>query len=57
MQIKAKNEGDPPHGYIKRFGGWAGNKLKLSQYNPAKDIVFDRAQVVSVHPVVFVERG
>lgn len=57
VQIRAPNEGEPPHGYIKKFGGWAGSKLRLSQYNPPKDLVFERDQVVSVHPVVFVERG
>jgi phage repressor protein C with HTH and peptisase S24 domain len=57
VQIRAKNEGDPPHGFIKKFDGWAGNKLRLSQFNPPKAITFDRDEVVSVHPVVFVERG
>jgi phage repressor protein C with HTH and peptisase S24 domain len=53
----AVNEDGPPHGYVKRFVGWSGSKLKLRQLNPDKEISFDRAKVVSVHSIVGVLRG
>lgn len=52
VQIRPREEGMPPHGFIKEMVGWSGNKLVLHQYNPEKRIEFDRANVVSVHPIV-----
>lgn len=52
VQVRAKDESMPPHGFIKEMVGWQGNKLVLHQYNPDKRIEFDRDDVVSVHPIV-----
>lgn len=52
VQIKALEDGVPPHGFIKEFVGWTGNKLILKQHNPEKRIEFDREKVVSVHPII-----
>lgn len=47
-------EGDdsPPWGYVKELKGWAGNRLILTQHNPAIDIEFDRQEVITIHPIV-----
>lgn len=46
------DDGSPPFGYVKRFVGWTANKLVLHQFNPDSAVEFDRAEVVSVHPIV-----
>ncbi|MBB4192748.1 S24 family peptidase [Rhizobium aethiopicum] len=52
VQIKPGEEGAAPHGFIKEFVGWTGNKLVLQQHNPQKRIEFDRGKVISVHPII-----
>ncbi|MBX4941127.1 LexA family transcriptional regulator [Rhizobium binae] len=52
VQIKPREEGAAPHGFVKEFVGWTGNKLVLHQHNPVKRIEFDRATVISVHPII-----
>jgi len=52
VQIHPDEEGVAPYGFIKEFVGWAGSSLTLRQYNPESQIKFDRADVVSVHPIV-----
>lgn len=52
VQIKPRDEGMPPRGYIKEFVGWTANKLVLRQHNPAESVEFERQLVVSVHPIV-----
>ncbi|MDO3431142.1 S24 family peptidase [Rhizobium sp. CBN3] len=52
VQIKPGEEGAAPHGFIKEFVGWTGNKLVLHQHNPQKRIEFDRGKVISVHPII-----
>lgn len=51
VQIKSQIDGDPPFGFVKRFVRM-GNELVVEQYNPAKQISFDRDDVVSVHRVM-----
>jgi phage repressor protein C with HTH and peptisase S24 domain len=46
------NEHDPPWGYVKQFVRRNTNELVLCQYNPAKELVFPNAAVVSVHVIV-----
>lgn len=48
-QIKNPNEGNPPLAYIKRFIRHNDAELILEQYNPAKELRFPHADVVSVH--------
>lgn len=48
----ALDEHEPPAGYIKRFVSMSGDTLRLRQFNPAKDMHFPRARVVSVHKIV-----
>jgi len=43
---------EPPTGYVKQFVSMTGDKLRLRQFNPAKDMTFDRARVMSVHKIV-----
>jgi phage repressor protein C with HTH and peptisase S24 domain len=43
---------EPPAGYIKQFVSVSGDTLRLRQFNPAKDMHFPRARVVSVHKIV-----
>lgn len=52
VQLKPISEDSPPRGFIKRFLGWTPTKLRLQQYNPNKEIEFDKEDVVSVHQIV-----
>lgn len=52
VQLKPTSEDSPPRGFIKRFLGWTPTKLRLQQYNPHKEIEFDKEEVVSVHQIV-----
>lgn len=52
IQIRPKEDGEPPYGYIKEYVGWSGNRLTLRQHNPESQLTFDRDEVVSVHPIV-----
>lgn len=52
VQIRAREEGLPPRGFVKKFSGWRGNRLVLEQYNPAEGLEFSRDDVVSVHLIV-----
>lgn len=52
VQIRAREEGMPPRGFVKKFAGWRGNRLVLEQYNPAEGLEFSRDDVVSVHLIV-----
>lgn len=51
VQVQVDGE-DVPRGYIKRFLRMSDDGLVLQQFNPAKDIRFNKAAVVSVHRVV-----
>lgn len=46
-------EGEAPLGFIKRFVAYTPTRLILSQLNPPREIEFERADVVSVHKIVF----
>lgn len=52
VQIRPRNEGEPPHGFVKQFVAWTDSKLILHQFNPAGDIEFDKNMVVSVHTIM-----
>lgn len=52
VQIHPGEEGMPPEGYVKELVGWTGSKLTLQQFNPPTQLVFDRNEVVSIHPIV-----
>lgn len=57
VQLSRMDEsGDPPYGYVKEFLGWTPTKLRLRQYNPDREIEFERDEVLSVHTVVFADR-
>ncbi len=54
--VQIVNEADPdgaPLGYIKQYITETPSKLVLCQYNPKKELEFDRKTVVSVHRIVF----
>lgn len=39
-------------GYLKRYVGRAGDAVKLYQFNPARELVFDAKDVAAMHSVV-----
>lgn len=52
-QIRNPKDEDCPLAYVKRFVRWnEGTGLTVEQYNPAKELHFAHADVVSVHVVV-----
>lgn len=46
--VETKSRG----GFIKRFEGWQKDCLKLSQHNPARDLLFERSEVLNVMLVI-----
>ena len=48
---------DTPKGYVKRFVRMSESRLVLAQYNPVKELIFPRSQVVSVHRIVMGGQG
>lgn len=51
IQIAA-GEGEPLHGFIKRFLSLDDDKLKVLQLNPRKTLVFPRNKVIAVHRII-----
>ncbi|WP_458760517.1 XRE family transcriptional regulator [Afipia sp. TerB] len=51
VQISA-GDGDPPHGFIKRFVSLDDKTLKLRQLNPKKVLTFPRERVLAIHRIV-----
>lgn len=52
IQLRPREEGMPPRGFIKRFVGWTPGYLSVMQFNPQKEIRYPREDVESVHVVV-----
>jgi phage repressor protein C with HTH and peptisase S24 domain len=52
VQIDPGN-GDPPLGFIKQFITITPTRLVLCQFNPKKEIEFERERVVSIHKIMF----
>lgn len=52
VQIQADHEGDPPSAFIKQFVSQDDKKLRVSQFNPKKNIDFKWKSVVSVHRII-----
>jgi len=50
-------DGDPPEGYIKEFVSWTPTRLVLRQFNPDREIEFEREQVKTVHVIVFSQKA
>jgi len=53
--VQIGKNGVPQRGYVKRFVGWTEKKLRLQQFNPAKELTFDRKDVISIHPIDFIK--
>lgn len=47
-----QRESEPVTGYVKRFDGWRGDTLVLSQFNPPEELLFHRSEVRAVHRIV-----
>jgi phage repressor protein C with HTH and peptisase S24 domain len=45
-------EGEPPHGFVKRFISMDDRQLKVTQLNPKKVLTFARNRVLAVHRIV-----
>lgn len=52
VEMKPKSAGEPGPAYVKRFLARAGNKLKLLQLNPKKEIEIPMEQVLRIHRVL-----
>jgi len=45
-------DGEPPHGFVKRFISMDEKQLKVLQLNPRKVLSFPRARVIAVHRII-----
>jgi phage repressor protein C with HTH and peptisase S24 domain len=52
VQLKPKNEGEPPPALIKRLAKKTGTKIVLEQFNPAKTYDIALKEIVSMHRIV-----
>lgn len=57
VQLRPAEEDAAPFGFIKEYVRRTPTKLVVAQHNPAQEIEFDLADVVSIHPIVFAQRG
>lgn len=48
----ASGEGEPPHGFVKRFVSMDDKHLKVLQLNPRKFMTFPRERVLAVHRII-----
>jgi phage repressor protein C with HTH and peptisase S24 domain len=48
----AMGEGEPPHGFIKRFISMDEKQLKVLQLNPRKVLTWPRNRVLAVHRII-----
>lgn len=56
IQIQPENDGSPPHGFIKRYVSSTSSKIIVQQFNPPKEIGFERQQVLSMHKIIMVQK-
>ena len=52
VQLRPKNDGEPPPALVKRLAKKTGSKLILEQFTPPKPFDVPLAEVVSVHRIV-----
>ncbi|MCK1718887.1 XRE family transcriptional regulator [Bradyrhizobium sp. 141] len=45
-------DGEPPHGFVKRFVSMDDHQLKVRQLNPKKVLTWPRSRVIAVHRVI-----
>ena len=45
-------EGEPPHGFVKRFVSMDDKQLKVQQLNPRRVLTFPRGKVLAVHRII-----
>lgn len=45
-------DGEPPHGFVKRFVSMDDHQLKVRQLNPKKVLTFPRGKVIAVHRII-----
>jgi len=52
VQLYPDNEEESPYGFIKEFVAWTPTRLIVRQFNPPKEIEFERSEVKSVHVII-----
>jgi len=52
IQLNPDHEGDPPEGYVKEYVTQTPSRLIVKQYNPEKEIEFERHDVKSIHVII-----
>lgn len=52
VQLYPDNEEESPYGFIKEFIAWTPTRLIVRQFNPPKEIEFERSEVKSVHVII-----
>lgn len=53
VQLRPTREGLPPRGFVRRFVGWTPGHLIVRQLNPEAVVRYPRADVDTVHPIVY----
>ncbi|QPC43507.1 helix-turn-helix transcriptional regulator [Kaustia mangrovi] len=56
IQLAPDSEDESPFGFVKEFVKYTPTKIILSQFNPPRQIEFERDKVISVHRIVHASR-
>ncbi len=52
IQCKGTKDGDPVRCFLKRLVRRTADKVVCEQFNPAKEVIFDRSEIVAMHRVL-----
>jgi phage repressor protein C with HTH and peptisase S24 domain len=56
-RIRPEADGEAPRALVKRFKRQTADILVLEQFNPHRELVFPRAEVESIHLIIWAGRG
>lgn len=57
VQLRPEADGEAPRALVKRFKRQTADILVLEQFNPHRELVFPRAEVESIHLIIWAGRG
>lgn len=56
IQLQPEDSGSTPNGFIKRYVSTTPSGIVVQQFNPPKEIIFDRDAVMSIHKIIMVQK-
>ncbi|MEN3931397.1 helix-turn-helix domain-containing protein [Microvirga sp. W0021] len=56
IQVHSTSEEEPPYGFIKRYVSSTPSKVIVEQFNPPKEIEFQKENILSIHKIIMVQK-